>query len=148
MHDCKRNLQMHAAHEYTWKVHGNLHVLLIVLHTKVYGFHVPYHVWCMKVHVKSTWKFACALKSVVHECIWKLSYTLTRVRCGAWMYMERCMEICMHLYKCGGWMYMEISRYLNTYWTSCKGILKFPCNFSCVVHENTWEWYFELCMYL
>ena len=26
---------------YVGKVHGNLHVLLIVLYTKVYGFHVP-----------------------------------------------------------------------------------------------------------
>ena len=39
-----------GARMYMGKVHGNLHVLLIVLYTKVYGFHVPYHEWCIKVH--------------------------------------------------------------------------------------------------
>ena len=41
-----------GARMYMGKVNGNLHVLLIVLYTKIYGFHVPYHEWCMKVHRK------------------------------------------------------------------------------------------------
>ena len=109
-----------GARMYMGKVHGNLHVLLIVLYTKVYGFHVTYHVWCIKVHRKGTWKFACAFNCVVHEGIW-IPCALPRV---------------VHKGTYVGKIHGNLHALFHVWRIKIHGksTWKFPCSFKSVVH--------------